>query len=137
MVTNLSIIALTMWQDTTSLETYTTLIWVSALCGFIFFVLSVAGLWKTFKKAGRPGWPAIIPILNGYYLVKISGHPGWWGLLCFVPILNIVIWVMVALDLAYAFRKTTFYGILIFFLPWLMFLLLGFGDAEYGGPNPV
>ncbi|MCP4357781.1 MAG: signal peptidase I [Chloroflexi bacterium] len=105
--------------------------------GLILFILFVAGLWKSFSKAGQPGWAAIIPILNWYTMLKVAGRPGWWLLLLFVPILNIVIWLMMCLDFAYAFRKSTLYGILIFFFPWLMFLLLGFGDAKYYGPIPV
>ncbi|MEJ5253840.1 MAG: hypothetical protein WHS89_00675 [Acidimicrobiales bacterium] len=27
-------------------------------------VLWLAGMWKTFAKAGQPGWAAIIPIYN-------------------------------------------------------------------------
>jgi len=110
---------------------------ISSICGLIYFVLTITGLWKTFNKAGQPGWVSLIPIVRTYYVLKISGHPGWWLLLFFVPILNIVIWVMVALDLAYAFRQTTVFGVLVFFFPWLMYLVLGFGQAEYDGPHPV
>ncbi|HTP29826.1 MAG TPA: hypothetical protein VMK12_29730 [Anaeromyxobacteraceae bacterium] len=27
-------------------------------------VLMIAGMWKIFKKAGQPGWAAIVPIYN-------------------------------------------------------------------------
>ena len=134
---NLPMNAMTFFQDDSVWAAYGTLAVLSSLCALLLYVLIVAGLWKTFKKAGRPGWPALIPILNWYYIVKISGHPGWWFLLFFVPILNIVIWVMVALDFGYAFKKTTLFGIFIFFLPWFAFLITGFGDAEYDGPHPV
>ena len=33
----------------------------------IFVVLCIA-LWKIFKKAGRPGWAALIPFYNMYVL---------------------------------------------------------------------
>jgi hypothetical protein len=122
---------------TLSSEAYATFVTLSSICGLIGYVVFVAGLWKTFTKAGMPGWTAVIPILNLYYIVKMSGHPGWWVLLFFVPILNIVIWLMVSLDVAYAFGKNTLYGVLLFFLPWVMYLLLGFGDAKYNGPHPV
>jgi len=122
---------------TLSSDNYATFVTLSSICGLIGYLLFAAGLWKTFVKAGQPGWPALIPILNLYYIVKISGHPGWWVLLFFVPILNIVIWLMVSLDVAYAFGKNTLYGILLFFLPWVMYLLLGFGEAHYTGPHPV
>ncbi|NJN53563.1 MAG: hypothetical protein HC804_01700 [Anaerolineae bacterium] len=119
---------------TLSSDSIATLTTLSSLCGLVAYILVVAGLWKTFTKAGKPGWPAIIPILNLYFIVKVSGRPGWWLLLFFVPILNIVIWLLVALDTANAFGKTTLFGILIFFLPWIAYLLLGFSDANYQKP---
>lgn len=27
-------------------------------------VLTIAGMWKTFDKAGQPGWAAIVPFYN-------------------------------------------------------------------------
>jgi len=48
-------------------------------------VLTVAGIWKTFTKAGESGWKAIIPIYNIYIAIKISGHSGWWLLIFFLP----------------------------------------------------
>ena len=37
----------------------------------------IAGLWKTFAKAGKPGWGAIIPIYNAVLLLEIAGRPIW------------------------------------------------------------
>lgn len=37
-------------------------------------LLSIAGLWAIFRKAGEPGWAAIIPFYNVYILYKIT-----WG----------------------------------------------------------
>jgi hypothetical protein len=107
-------------------------------CGFIFFILVVAGWWKTFEKAGQPGWAAIIPIYNLYILMHVAGRPGWWFLLYFIPFVNIVISLLVAIDVAKSFAKDTIYGVLLLwnFLPWawLGYLLIGFGDAQYVGP---
>ncbi len=47
-------------------------IWIALI------VVIVAGLWKTFDKAGQPGWAAIIPIFNIYVMCKVAGRPGWW-----------------------------------------------------------
>ncbi len=120
---------------TVSADTIATITTFSYLFGLILYIVFAAGLWKTLAKAGEPGWTAVIPILNWFYMVKISGRPGWWMLLFFVPILNIVIWLMVALDTAYAFGKTTLTGILLFFLPWIMYLVLGFSDSTYRRTN--
>ena len=40
---------------------------VVVIC-LIVIVLSVAGLWQTYVKAGQPGWGAIIPIYNAYLI---------------------------------------------------------------------
>jgi hypothetical protein len=107
-----------------------------ALFGLVIAVLAIAGLWKVFSKAGRPGWAAIIPLYNIYVILKIVGRPGWWLILMFIPLVNIVIWIIVCLDLAKSFGKGAFlWGIiLLFFLNVIGYLLLGFGDAKYLGP---
>src|SRR5436190_14477279 len=61
-------------------------------------VLYVAELWIVFTKAGRPGWAALIPIYNTYVVIKIAGRPGWWLLLFLIPIVNVVIAIIVAID---------------------------------------
>lgn len=98
----------------------------------IFAVL--AGFWKVFTKAAQPGWASIIPIYNIYILLKIAGKPGWWLLLFLVPLVNVVIGVIVALDIAKAFGKGTGFGIGLALLSWLFYPILGFGDAVYQGP---
>ena len=104
--------------------------------GLIIAVLAIAGLWKVFSKAGRPGWAAIIPFYNIYVMLKMVGRPGWWLILMFIPFVNIVIWIIVCMDLAKSFGKSVFlWGIiLLFFLNVIGYLLLGFGDAKYIGP---
>jgi hypothetical protein len=113
---------------------------VGGLCGgmfgLIFAVLAIVGLWKVFTKAGKPGWAAIIPIYNIYMVLKVVGRSGWWLLLLLIPFVNIVIWIIVCIDLAKSFGKSTFlWGIiLLFFLNAIGYILLGFGDAKYLGP---
>jgi hypothetical protein len=103
-------------------------------CGLLFFVIVVAGLWQIFVKADRAGWKAIIPIYNLWVLLEIVGRPGWWIILFFIPFVNIVIWFLVALDLAKSFDHGTGFAIGLFLLPWLFYLILGWGEAQYYGP---
>ena len=42
-------------------------------------VIAIAGMWKTFEKAGQPGWGCIIPIYNIYLMTKISSQTGLVG----------------------------------------------------------
>ena len=102
---------------------------------YIAFVVAylVAG-WVVFTKAGQEGWKSLIPIYNLYVLLKIVGRPGWWLLLFLVPIVNFVIWIIVALDLAKSFGKGTGFAIGLILLTPLFYLILAFGDATYRGP---
>src|SRR5215471_19804782 len=68
-------------------------------------LISAFCFWKVFTKAGQPGWAAIIPIVNLYFLCKVAGRPGWWVILFFIPIVSLVISIMVWLDTAKAFGK--------------------------------
>lgn len=97
-------------------------------------VLIIAGLWKTFAKAGQPGWAAIIPIYNVYILLKIAARPWWWLLLFLVPLVNIVIAVVVAIDVAKAFGKGAGFGIGLALLGFIFYPILGFGAATYTAP---
>jgi hypothetical protein len=93
-------------------------------------ILVIAGFWKTFAKAGEPGWAAIIPIFNTYILLKIAGRPWWWLVLYFIPIVSLVVWIVVAIDIAKAFGKGTGFGVGLALLPFIFFPVLGFSDAQ-------
>lgn len=103
-------------------------------CALPIYILSVAGLWKMFVKAGRPGWPAIIPLYNLWVAFEISGHPGWWMLGVFVPFLNIIVLAVLCYHLALSFGKGLWTTLGLYFLSFVTTLWLGFGDAEYLGP---
>jgi hypothetical protein len=97
-------------------------------------ILVIAGIWKTFTKAGQPGWAAIIPIFNVYVLLKVANRPWWWLLLMLIPLVNLVIAIIVTLDVAKAFSKGTGFGIGLVFLGFIFYPILGFGDATYTKP---
>ena len=99
-----------------------------------FLVLVIAGFWKTFSKAGEPGWAAIIPIFNTYIMLKIAGRPWWWLVLLIIPIVSLVVWVVASVDIAKSFGKGTGFGIGLALLPFIFYPILGFGDAQYQGP---
>jgi hypothetical protein len=99
-----------------------------------FLVVYAIGAWKMYVKAGHPGWAALIPIYNFYVLLKVVGRPGWWLILLFIPFVNFVIWIIVALDLAKSFGKGTGFAIGLIFLSVIFILILGYGDDRYVGP---
>ncbi|HUL58852.1 MAG TPA: DUF5684 domain-containing protein [Anaeromyxobacteraceae bacterium] len=99
----------------------------------VFLVLAIIGMWKTFSKAGLPGWGVLVPFYNVYLLMKLAGRPGWWLILALIPIVNIVIVILVSMDVARLFGKGAGFGFGILFLPFVFFPVLGFGDARYQG----
>ena len=98
------------------------------------YVLYVAGLWMVFVKAGEEGWKAIIPIWNVLIVLKLVGREWWWILLMLIPIVNLVVWIIVSLDLARVFGRGTGFGLGLAFIPIVFYPLLGFGPEKYNGP---
>jgi hypothetical protein len=103
--------------------------------GVIVFILGVAGLWRIFVKAGENGWAAIIPFYNIWVLLRVVGRPGWWLILLLIPIVQIVAWIIVSIELAKAFDKGFGYALGIFLFPYFFFLILGFSESKYFGPG--
>lgn len=46
-----------------------------------FVVVYIIALAKLFKKAGEPGWKAIIPFYNTFVLIQIAGLNWWYFLI--------------------------------------------------------
>ena len=100
----------------------------------LLVALIIAGLWKVFTKAGKPGWAAIVPIYHFIVLLEIVGRPIWWLLLLIIPCVNIIVAIVVMLDLAKSFGKSAGFGIGLALLGFIFIPILGFGDAKYIGP---
>lgn len=103
------------------------LIQLALIVGFI------AGMWKTFVKAGKPGWGAIIPIYNVILLLEIAGRPLWWILLFLIPLVNFIFYIIVSMDVARNFGKGAGFGLGLALLGFIFYPILGFGDAKYQG----
>jgi hypothetical protein len=107
---------------------------IGAFIGLLIAVIIIASMWKIFTKAGEPGWAAIIPIYNTIVLLKIVGRPIWWIILFLIPFVNFIVLILVCIDLARKFGKSTLYGLGLAILGIIFFPLLAFGDAQY---NPA
>ncbi|WP_310392918.1 DUF5684 domain-containing protein [Hymenobacter sp.] len=110
--------------------------------GFFFLIelaiiaLVVAGLWKLFVKAGKPGWAAIIPIYNTIVMQDIVGREGWKIILLFIPLVNIYFIITLYVSFAKSYGKTGIGNYLaIIFLGIIFIPLWGFSDeVKYVGP---
>jgi hypothetical protein len=70
--------------------------------------------------------------------LQIAGRPGWWLLLFLIPLVNIVVGLLVAIDLAKAFGQSAVFGVvLLFLLGGIGYLVLGFGNYRYIGPGTL
>lgn len=109
--------------------------------GTMFFVtLAIAAVmiiayWRVFSKAGQPGWAAIVPIYNIIVLLQIVGRPLWFIVLFFIPFVNAIAAIIVAVDLAKSFGKGGGFAAGLIFLFPIFILILAFGDARYVGPS--
>ncbi|MBI2798479.1 signal peptidase I [Candidatus Saccharibacteria bacterium] len=105
----------------------------------ILLVVGIIPVWMVYKKAGKPGWAAIIPIYNFYILLDIVGRPVWWLVFLLLPVVPfvgplafLIVWIIVMLDLAKRFNKSTVFavvGLVIFHI--IGMYMLAFGDAKY------
>ena len=107
---------------------------VLLIVGLAVTVVMIVALWKVFTKAGQPGWASIIPLYNAYILFRIVGRPGWWLILLFIPFVNFIISIIVAIDLAQSFGKSGGFAVGLIILPFIFYPVLAFGDAQYRGP---
>jgi hypothetical protein len=97
----------------------------------VILLFLIASFWKVFTKAGEAGWQSLIPLYNLFILVKISGKPWWWFLLLFIPVVNLIVYILVFTALAARFNKGVLFGLGLFFLGFIFFPILAFGKAEY------
>ena len=104
-----------------------------------FFIVQVVGLYKMFRKADVEGWKAIIPVYNYWVWVTVIGRPWWWFLLLFVPIINVLVYLGMLVEMAKVFGKFNFSShVLAVLVNPFYFLYLGFSESEiYIGPDRV
>lgn len=113
------------------------------IIGIAIAVIQIVAMWKMFTKAGEKGWKSIIPFYNIAILYKISGLSPWLVLIyvaAFIPIINfiaaialVVINLYQKINLAKGFNKSTGFTVGLILVPFVFYLILGFGKSEYVG----
>lgn len=103
------------------------------------FVLSVAGLWKIFRKAGVKSWYVLIPFVNVWHWVKIIDKKFWWFIYCLIPFLNVFVIMLMIVETDKCFKKNNlWYQLLSIIFPFVFLPLLGFAKKEeYTHPNDL
>jgi hypothetical protein len=84
------------------------------------------------EKTGHTekSWWAWIPIMNGLLLLEIAGKPMWWFILFLVPLVNIVIYIIVMMEVAKARGKESWWGIIAVFVGIVGWPYLAFSDGD-------
>lgn len=102
----------------------------------VITVLLIIAYWKIFEKAGEAGWKSIIPFYSLYVLTKIATGNGLLFLLILIPGVGAIIWdIYVAIKMSKAFGKGIGFTLGLIFIPNIFYLILGFGGAQYIGPQ--
>ena len=123
----------------------------------IYFIVTAAGMWKVFEKAGRTPWHSLIPFLNIYQEYDICWDSKFAVIIIlatvisyFLPqgedvstivricsyVLSVVVLFIRAIasqKLAQSFGKGLGFSLGLFFFKPIFALILGFGDAKYVG----
>jgi len=71
----------------------------------IFLLLSIAGVYLFFEKAGVPGWKSLVPFYNLYIWLKIIDKPMWWYVFLLIPFLNIFVIMLMVVELLKCYGK--------------------------------
>ncbi len=110
-------------------------------------ILEIIGLWKTFNKAGQPGWAAIIPFYNAFVLIKTAKMEWWHFLILFglgfvyglkidylsglAGLATCVYMFVINIKLAKAFGRSAGLGVVCTLFPFIGYMILGCGPAKY------
>jgi uncharacterized membrane protein YhaH (DUF805 family) len=109
----------------------------------VLVVLQIAGFWKTLEKGGESGPMSLLLLITCLYPIaflpftRLTGRPGWWVVLLYIPIVNLVVLLILSIDIAKAYGKGAGYGVGLWLLPFVFYPMLGFGDARYEGRSIV
>lgn len=106
---------------------------VFTIISLVLCVFVLVCMWIIFRKAGKPGWAAIVPFYNLYVLFEITWGSGMRFLLLLIPIYNIILSIQTQVRLAKAFGKSGGFAAGLIFLPYIFIPLLAFGGTAYQG----
>ena len=113
-------------------------------------ILTLVGQWKMFKKAGKEGYVALIPVYSTIVEMQMAGLPLYYwfinyGTIFFscIPFVGAFIGMIFSyvflfiknINLAKSFGKGAGFGVLMVFFPYVVYPMLGFGKTEYIGPQ--
>ena len=81
-----------------------------------------------FKKYGYKNWVFALPILNKWKMIELTNKPKWWFILLAIPFIRLIFVFKINLEIAKDFNKSIGYALGLTFLPFIFFVMLGFGN---------
>ena len=98
----------------------------ASIFGLVVYVFTSFCLMKIADKLSIPNsWLAWIPIAQAWVMVRAAGKPGWWLILLFIPLVNIVIALIILFAMPVNLGKSSLYGLLPFVPVLGIFLYFG------------
>ncbi len=113
--------------------------WIILLAIIIFLIIAKC---KMYKKAGKPGWAAIVPFYNTIVLFEIIGYKWYYIFFLFlgvIPVVGTVAAILFSLSynvkLAKSFGQDVGFGIGLWLLNPIFVAIIAFSkDIKYIGP---
>ncbi|MEG2523879.1 MAG: DUF5684 domain-containing protein, partial [Lachnospiraceae bacterium] len=95
----------------TSTQEYTELFSspMAIIISLALLVITIAGWWKMFEKAGTAGWKAVVPFYCVYciYEIAFGKGKGWLFILLLIPCVNLVLCIILNIKLSHVYGKGT------------------------------
>lgn len=81
------------------------------IIAYIYFAIALQTIAR--KTQTEHGWWAWIPLLQIVLSIQVARRPVWWIVLCLIPFVNIVMFILVWMGIAEARKRPSWWGILL------------------------
>lgn len=106
----------------------------TVIIGLVMYVVVALLLSRIFKKAGVEGWKAWVPVYNNWITLELGGQAGWWSVLVFIPVVNIVaaIFLYIAMyNIGLKLGKSGVFVLWAIFLPLVWYIWLALDQSRW------
>ena len=113
----------------------TTLTWLVLFAMYFYFSFAQYRIAQKVGCADKAWW-AFVPILNAFLLINMAGKEWFWFLFCLVPVINIIVFAVLWVEVARMSGHSPAWGILAL-VPFLNFVAVGVMAFSGGPPRAV
>lgn len=111
------------------------LILAAAVLGFLFYAYFAICLVVIARKTDTPnGWMAWVPVLNLVLMCSVARKPGWWVVLCLVPVVNLLVFVALWMGIAEQRGRPAWVGLLMLLPPISLIVPLWLASGDGAPP---